>query len=68
MDQQEESENAVETKKGIFTDSCFFHFSTLLFADLQNRIQELELDKKKIQDEFNIQRAKLKDLFLQKEG
>ncbi|KAJ8915995.1 hypothetical protein NQ315_016673 [Exocentrus adspersus] len=35
---------------------------------LQSRIQELEMDNKRIQDEFNIQRAKLKDLFLQKEA
>lgn len=36
--------------------------------DLQLRIQELVAEKEKIQEEFNIQRAKLKELFLQKEG
>ncbi|KAG5887200.1 hypothetical protein JTB14_016685 [Gonioctena quinquepunctata] len=36
--------------------------------DFQARIQELFAEKTKIQEEFNIQRAKLKDLFLQKEA
>lgn len=31
-------------------------------------MQKLETEKKRIQDEFNIQRAKMKELFLQKEG
>ncbi|XP_018572069.1 intracellular protein transport protein USO1 [Anoplophora glabripennis] len=53
MDHSEELGNILETKNVV---------------DLQNRIQELEMDKKRIQDEFNIQRAKLKDLFLQKEA
>lgn len=40
----------------------------MMFLDLHLRIQELINEKEKIQDEFNIQRARLKELFLQKEG
>ncbi|XP_044758932.1 rab GTPase-binding effector protein 1 [Coccinella septempunctata] len=36
-------------------------------SELQNKIHELEAENKRIRDEFNIQRAKLRDLFLQKE-
>nr|XP_023024989.1 early endosome antigen 1 [Leptinotarsa decemlineata] len=36
--------------------------------DFQVQIRELVSEKEKIQEEFNIQRAKLKDLFLQKEA
>ena len=32
------------------------------------QIKKLEAEKKRIQDEFNVQRAKMKELFLQKEG
>lgn len=32
------------------------------------KIDELETQNTKMRDEFNIQRAKMKDLFLQKEG
>lgn len=39
-----------------------------MILDLHLRIQELINEKEKIQDEFNIQRARLKELFLQKEG
>lgn len=35
---------------------------------MNKRIEELEAENKKIRDEFNVQRAKMKDLFLQKEG
>ncbi|GLV43212.1 Rabaptin-5 [Carabus blaptoides fortunei] len=34
---------------------------------MNKRIEELEAENKKIRDEFNVQRAKMKDLFLQKE-
>ncbi|KAK4874730.1 hypothetical protein RN001_014090 [Aquatica leii] len=36
--------------------------------DLQSEISKLENDNKKLREEFNSQRAKLKDLFLQKEN
>ncbi|KAK9888159.1 hypothetical protein WA026_000428 [Henosepilachna vigintioctopunctata] len=36
--------------------------------ELQSRMQELETEKIRICDEFNTQRAKMKDLFLQKES
>lgn len=32
------------------------------------KVDELESQKEKLRDEFNIQRAKMKDLFLQNEG
>lgn len=37
-------------------------------TDSHNKIQELEEEKKKLRDEFNAQRAKMKDLFIQKEN
>jgi hypothetical protein len=36
--------------------------------DLRNLLKELELDKEKIQEEFGHQRAKMRELFVQKEG
>lgn len=38
------------------------------FVDLQGRVQQLEMEKKKMREEFDSQRAKMKELFLQKEG
>jgi Rab GTPase-binding effector protein 1 len=35
---------------------------------LEKRLDSLQIEKQKIQDEFGIQRAKMKDLFLQKES
>lgn len=35
---------------------------------LEKRLDSLQVEKQKIQDEFGIQRAKMKDLFLQKES
>ncbi|KAF5280792.1 hypothetical protein FQA39_LY17973 [Lamprigera yunnana] len=35
---------------------------------LKSKIVKLETDNKKLREEFDVQRAKLKDLFLQKEG
>lgn len=37
-------------------------------TDIESKVLQLEIDNKRLRDEFNIQRAKLKDLFLQKEG
>lgn len=37
-------------------------------TDLQKKLAAVEADNKTIRDEFNVQRAKLKELFLQKEG
>ncbi|KAF5282899.1 hypothetical protein FQR65_LT14176 [Abscondita terminalis] len=36
--------------------------------DLQSKIAKLESDNRKLHEEYNVQRAKLKDLFLQKEN
>ena len=36
--------------------------------DLRSRISIMENENKKIRDEFNMQRAKMKELYLQKEG
>lgn len=36
--------------------------------DLQEKINRLELENVKMREEFNVQRAKMKELFLQKEG
>ncbi|KAJ3645672.1 hypothetical protein Zmor_023313 [Zophobas morio] len=35
--------------------------------NVEEQIKKLEAEKKRIQDEFNVQRAKMKELFLQKE-
>lgn len=35
---------------------------------LTEQIHQLENEKKTISEEFNVQRAKMKELFLQKEG
>lgn len=35
--------------------------------DLQEKINRLELENVKMREEFNVQRAKMKELFLQKE-
>lgn len=37
-------------------------------TELQKKLDAIELENKTIRDEFNVQRAKLKDIFLQKEG
>ena len=36
--------------------------------DLQEKVNRLESENVKMREEFNVQRAKLKELFLQKEG
>lgn len=49
-----------------------FFFSLKLMVvhvtGFDSRIQQLEMEKKKMCDEFDVQRAKMKELFLQKEG
>lgn len=50
----------------------FFFYSRTLFApppvDWKTKFTELELERNKQRDEFNTQRAKMKELFMQKEG
>lgn len=41
---------------------------TIFIADLQKKLAAVESDNRTIRDEFDVQRAKLKELFLQKEG
>lgn len=41
---------------------CYFN------VELQAKLAAIEAENKSIREEFNVQRAKLKDLFLQKEG
>jgi hypothetical protein len=36
--------------------------------ELRNLLKKLEVDKEKIQEEFGHQRAKMRELFVQKEG
>lgn len=40
----------------------------IVSVDTQAKIDRLELENVKIREEFNVQRAKMKELFLQKEG
>ena len=40
----------------------------MYFTDVETKIRLLENEKKKMREEFDSQRAKLKELFLQKEG
>lgn len=42
--------------------------SELLYLELQKKLQSVEADNRSIREEFDVQRAKLKELFLQKEG
>lgn len=42
----------------------FFFFK----VELQAKLAAIEAENKSIREEFNVQRAKLKELFLQKEG
>lgn len=42
---------------------CLFRF-----VELKKKLATVESDNQTIRDEFNTQRAKLKELFLQKEG
>lgn len=48
--------------------SCQRHTVHNIFIDLQKKLSAIEADNKTIREEFNVQRAKLKELFLQKEG
>lgn len=47
---------------------CQFHTNRDISIDLQKKLSAVEADNKTIREEFNVQRAKLKELFLQKEG
>ena len=44
-------------------NSCIF-----LTDDLQTKMQKLKAENYQMQEQFNVQRAKMKELFLQKEG
>lgn len=44
------------------------HVDVFIPIDLQKKLSAIEADNKTIREEFNVQRAKLKELFLQKEG
>lgn len=48
-----------------------FHLTNFWYLyeiDLEKKLAAIELENRTIREEFNGQRAKLKDLFLQKEG
>lgn len=45
-----------------------FQIWNFQFLDLQKKLAAIEADNRTVRDEFNVQRAKLKELFLQKEG
>lgn len=49
----------------IYDFGDFFSFGSI---ELQKKLSDIEADNKTIREEFDVQRAKLKDLFLQKEG
>lgn len=51
-------------------DIFMIHFLNCccLKVELQAKVAAIEAENKSIREEFNVQRAKLKDLFLQKEG
>lgn len=40
----------------------------IICVELKKKLENVELENKIIRDEFNVQRAKLKEIFLQKEG
>lgn len=43
-------------------------YDLLLYSELQRKLVSVEADNRSIREEFDVQRAKLKELFLQKEG
>lgn len=43
----------------------YIHFA---LTELQQQLTKVETENKSLHDEFNLQRAKFKELFLQKEG
>lgn len=76
MEQEQHTQNATEdtTENGSICmflpqlqQPCMFLHVTI-FTDFQVQIQHLEMEKKKMREEFDSQRAKMKELFLQKEG
>lgn len=56
--------------KNLTKINCDFpsYVHPLFRTELQKKLAAIELENKSIRDEFNVQRAKLKDIFLQKEG
>lgn len=57
--------------KMVWTFIYFFYSTkqTLVHVTgFESKIHQLEVEKKKMCDEFDVQRAKMKELFLQKEG
>ena len=46
----------------------FFYNIDVTIQDLFKKIEILEAEKKQAKEEFGFQRAKMKELFLQKEG
>lgn len=71
MEQEQQTENVtedtIENGRVLLQHTCMFS-CIAIFIDLQMQIQQLEVEKKKIREEFDSQRAKMKELFLQKEG
>lgn len=55
-------------KSTIKTEFKCFSDDVHKMLNLMETIEELEMENKKIREEFNVQRAKMKDLFLLKEG
>lgn len=71
MDEEHQQQHNVvgnTTENGQYSLSIVFRMWISFFVDLQVQIQQLEVEKKKIREEFDSQRAKMKELFLQKEG
>lgn len=59
----------------IFTLLCFIQYLPISLQsfccnleDLREKVNRLESENVKMREEFNVQRAKMKELFLQKEG
>lgn len=46
----------------------YYLYACYATEDLQEKVNRLESENVKMREEFNVQRAKLKELFLQKEG
>lgn len=75
MEQEQLQQHNVQEQdasdNGIFLTDWFlllFHKTFAWIIDFQTQIQQLEMEKKKMREEFDSQRAKMKELFLQKEG
>lgn len=79
MEQEQQKQNVAETTAGngkflphnsilVWLFLYFVNKELDFLADLQAQVEQLEMEKKKIREEFDSQRAKMKELFLQKEG